>query len=86
MIICNLEIGTIDNTIFLPDGTQTTVPTSDLGLYVVSFAQSYQDYTIKLVGHPVYADGFLEKIRNEEIKLYGKRLLNIETLGGNNNE
>lgn len=85
-IVCNLEFGMAQHTVFLPDGTQTTVPAQDLALYIVSFAQTYQNYSVKLVGHPVYAEGFIEAIKNEEVRQYSKNILNIEILGGKNNE
>lgn len=83
-IVCNLEFGMAQHTVFLPDGTQTTVPAQDLPLYVVSFAQSYQNYAIKLVGHPIYAEEFVNRIKQEEIRQYSKNILDIEILGGNN--
>ena len=85
-IVCNLELGMAEHTIFLPDGTQTTVPSHELPLYVLAFAQSYENYQVKLVGHPVYAEGFKERIKEEEQKQYHRNILNIEILGGKNNE
>lgn len=81
-IVCNLEFGMAQHTVFLPDGTQTTVPAQDLPFYVVSFAQSYQNYSVKLVGHPVYAEGFIDRIKEVELKQYNKNILDIEILGG----
>lgn len=85
-IVCNLEFGLAEQYVFLPDGTQTIVPAQDLPLYVVSFAQNYQNYKIKLVGHPVYAEQFVERIKEEEKRQYSKNILDIEILGGKNNE
>lgn len=85
-IVCLMEFGLLNHTILLPDGTQTEVPTQDLPLYLVSFAQSYSNYSIKLVGHPAYAEQFVERIQEEEKRQYNKTLLNIEIIGGNKNE
>lgn len=85
-IVCLMEIGLLNHTILLPDGTQTEVPAQDLPIYLVSFAQSYSNYSIKLVGHPVYAEQFVERIQEEEKRQYNRTLLNIEIIGGNNNE
>lgn len=85
-IICLMEIGLLNHTILLPDGTQTEVPAQDLPIYLVSFAQSYSNYSIKLVGHPIYAEQFVERIQEEEKRQYNKTLLNIEVIGGNKNE
>ena len=85
-IVCLMEIGLLNHTILLPDGTQTEVPAQDLPIYLVSFAQSYSNYSIKLVGHPVYAEQFVERIQEEEKRQYNRTLLNIEVIGGNNNE
>lgn len=81
-IICLLEIGVLNHTVLLPDGTQTTVPAKDLALYVVSFSQSYANYSVKLVGHPVYAEQFIERIRKEEVRQYSKNVIDIEIIGG----
>lgn len=85
-IVCLMEIGLLNHTILLPDGTQTEVPAQELPVYLVSFAQSYSNYSIKLVGHPVYAEQFVERIQEEEKRQYNRTLLNIEVIGGNNNE
>lgn len=83
-IVCLMEVGLLNHTVFLPDGTQTTVPVKDLALYIVSFSQSYANYSVKLVGHPAYAKEFIERIRKEEIKQYKKNIIDIEIIGGNN--
>lgn len=85
-IVCILEFGLAEHPVLLPDGTQTTVPAKDLPLYVVSFAQSYANYSIKLVGHPVYAEAFIDKIRQEETRQYQRNLIDIEIIGGSKNE
>ena len=85
-IVCLIKFGLLNHTILLPDGTQTEVPVKDLPLYLVSFAQSYSNYSIKLVGHPTYAEQFIERIREEEKRQYNKTLLNIEIIGGNKDE
>ena len=85
-IVCLMEIGLLNHTILLPDGTQTEVPAQELPVYLVSFAQSYSNYSIKLVGHPIYAEQFVERIQEEEKRQYNRTLLNIEVIGGNNNE
>ena len=83
-IVCLLEFGLLNHTILLPDGTQTTVPAKDLAVYVVAFSQSYSNYSVKLVGHPVYAEHFVTQIKNEEVRQYSKNLIDIEIIGGNN--
>ncbi len=83
-IVCLMEIGLLNHTILLPDGTQTEVPVQELPVYLVSFAQSYSNYSIKLVGHPIYAEQFVERIQEEEKRQYNRTLLNIEVIGGNN--
>ena len=83
-IVCLIKLGLLNHTILLPDGTQTEVPAKDLPIYLVSFAQSYSNYSIKLVGHPDYAEQFVERIQEEEKRQYNKTLLNIEVIGGNN--
>lgn len=82
-IVCLIKFGLLNHTILLPDGTQTEVPAKDLPIYLVSFAQSYSNYSIKLVGHPTYAEQFVERIQEEEKRQYNKTLLNIEVIGGN---
>ena len=64
-IVCLMEMGLLNHTVLLPDGTQTEVPVKDLPLYLVSFAQSYSNYSIKLVGLPVYAEQFIDLIKEE---------------------
>lgn len=81
-IICLLEFGLLNYTVLLPDGTQTTVPSKDLALYIVAFCQSYTSYNVKLVGHPEYAEHFVTQIKNEEIRQYSKNLIDIEIVGG----
>ena len=83
-IVCLMEVGLLNHTVFLPDGTQTTVPVKDLALYIVSFSQSYANYSVKLVGHPAYAEEFIERIRKEEVRQYSKNIIDIEIIGGNN--
>ena len=83
-IICLLEVGVLNHTVLLPDGTQTTVPVKDLAFYIVSFSQSYANYNVKLIGHPAYAEQFVERIRKEEVKQYSKNIIDIEIIGGNN--
>ena len=83
-IICLMEVGLLNHTVFLPDGTQTTVPVKDLPLYIVSFSQNYTSYSVKLVGHPAYAEEFVERIRQEEVRQYSKNIIDIEIIGGNN--
>lgn len=83
-IVCLIKLGLLNHTILLPDGTQTEVPAKDLPIYLVSFAQSYSNYSIKLVGHPAYTEQFVERIQEEEKRQYNKTLLNIEVIGGNN--
>jgi hypothetical protein len=83
-IICLLKIGLLNHSILLPDGAQIEVPTQDLPIYLVSFAQSYSNYSIKLIGHPVYAEQLVERIQEEEKRQYNQTLLNIEVIGGNN--
>lgn len=81
-IICLLEIGVLNHTVLLPDGTQTTVPVKDLALYIVSFSQTYTNYSVKLIGNPEYAEQFIERIRKEEIRRYNKNIIDIEIIGG----
>lgn len=83
-IICLMEVGLLNHTVFLPDGTQTTVPVKDLPLYIVSFSQNYTSYSVKLVGHPAYAEEFVERIRQEEVRQYSKNIIDIEIIGGIN--
>jgi hypothetical protein len=83
-IVCLMEVGLLNHTVLLPDGTQTTVPVKDLALYIVSFSQSYANYSVKLVGHSAYAEEFIERIRKEEIRQYSKNIIDIEIIGGNN--
>lgn len=83
-IVCLMEVGLLNHTVLLPDGTQTTVPVKDLALYIVSFSQSYASYSVKLVGHPAYAEEFIERIRKEEVRQYSKNIIDIEIIGGNN--
>ena len=42
------------------------------------------DDKVYVVGHPVYAEQFVERIQEEEKRQYNKTLLNIEVIGGNN--
>lgn len=81
-IVCLMEVGLLNHTVFLPDGTQTTVPVKDLALYIVSFSQNYASYSVKLVGHPAYAEEFVERIRQEEVRQYSKNIIDIEIIGG----
>ena len=85
-IICLLEIGELNHYVLLPDGTQTQVPAKDLPIYVVSFSQAHNNYKVKLIGHPIYAEQFVERIKEEEMKQYSRNLINVEIIGGNSNE
>ena len=78
MPCCGTSITLADNCL------QSTVPAKDLALYIVSFSQSYANYSVKLVGHPAYAEEFIERIRKEEVKQYSKNIIDIEIIGGNN--
>ena len=81
-IVCLMEIGLLNHTVLFPDGTQTQVPAKDLPVYLVSFAQSYNNYSLKLVGQSSYVEQFVERIKEVELKQYNKNLIDIEIIGG----
>lgn len=79
MIYCLLEIGTLNSTVLLPDGTQTAVPINDLACYMLSFTNNYNTNKIKLIGNNLeFLQGFREKILQEEINKYNNNRLEIE--------
>lgn len=76
--------GAAEHYVFRPDGTQVYVKTDDIADAAILFADSYENYSIKLVGNKEYAEGFKEMIEEKEARLYGFNKLDIEIVGGQN--
>ena len=84
-IVCFIEIGLAEQVVLFPDGTQTTVPTKDLPIYLVSFTRSYENYSIELIGQYDYAERLVKLIKEEEAKLYSTNIIEIKIIGGKKN-
>ena len=82
-IVCLLEMGLAKHPILLPDGAKITAPFHELPIYILNLSRDYENYNIKIFGQSEYAEQVVEGIKEEEIKQYGKNLLNIEIIGGN---
>ena len=76
--VCDLNITSDKQIVFLPDGIQIKIPNSDFAKVIVSLVQEYETYDLKLFGNQGYAFKYIDDIKQEEIKQYNKNLIQIE--------
>lgn len=86
MIVCLIDFGVLNYTIMLPDGKNINIATKEFVPSIVKYAQTYNCDLIKLVGNYDYVKHYAQLIKEEEIKEYQTKKLNIEIIGGNKNE
>lgn len=80
--VCPLDITATKQLIFLPDSGRIFVDTENFGNNIVALSREYENYSVKIVGNYTFAKGLIEDIKESELKLFSKNLIDIEYIGG----
>lgn len=80
--VCPLEVTETKQLIFLPDGGRIFVDTENFGNNIVALSREFENYSVKIIGNDNFAKGLIEDIKEAELKLFSKNLIDIEYIGG----